>query len=472
MEFRLLGPLEARSGRKRLRLGGPKQRGVLALLLLNANEVVSVDRLVDDLWGERPPKTAEAYVQNCISRLRAVLGHDRIETEPPGYRLRVEPNALDTFRFERALELAAELEPSARAAALSEALALWRGPPLADLAFESFAQTEIARLDELRLAVLERRLEAELELGRHHDVLAEVEALAMRHPARERLRYLQMLALYRSGRQRDALRVYQEARLELVEQFGLEPGDDLRALERMIIAHDPALRLAPTQPVRESPSTATQLVVELPPMTRDEEAASLAEIGLIVDRHGGTVADPSGDDVEARFGGGDDDTLRALRAAIQIRDASADHGARIAVERGSAADATGQARAMLTRARPGDLLLGPAALRLVSRAVDVVPREAGTGYRVLRFDPEAEPFGRRLDTPLVGRASELARLEAELDAALQTGSPRRVVVVGEAGIGKTRVARELVTRLRSPSQIVAARCVPYGEGAEIGRAHV
>src|SRR3954451_903552 len=222
------------------------------MLLLHPNEVVPTDRLIDELWGERPPKSVDAYIQNCVSRLRTVLGRELIETRAPGYLLRVETDAIDALAFERALAAAEDLAAAERAAALREALALWRGPALADFAFEPFAQVEISKLDELRLTALERRLEAELELGRHEAVLGEIEALARRHPSHERLRYLQMLALYRAGRQRDALRAYQEARLELVEEFGLEPGEALRALERMIIAHDPALSLGtPAVPARE-----------------------------------------------------------------------------------------------------------------------------------------------------------------------------------------------------------------------------
>ena len=167
MEFRLLGPLEAVSDGRSLPLGGPKQRAVLAVLLLHPNEVVSTDRLVDDVWGAEPPKTVDSYIQNCMSHLRRVLGRELIETHPPGYLLRIDADAVDAHRFEQALAAADELDPPERAAALREALALWHGPPLSDLAFEPFVQTEVARLEELRLVALERRLDAELELGRH-----------------------------------------------------------------------------------------------------------------------------------------------------------------------------------------------------------------------------------------------------------------------------------------------------------------
>ncbi len=190
---------------------------MLGLLLLHANEVVSTDRLIDELWGDSPPKSVDAVVQNCVSRLRKALGRERIETHEPGYLLRLDPSEIDAVRFEQALEPARELEPAERASALREALALWRGQPLADLAYESFAQGEIARLEELRLTANEDRLAAELELGWHAKALPEIEALVSRHPAREHLRALEMRALHRSQRTRDALQAFQEARLALVE---------------------------------------------------------------------------------------------------------------------------------------------------------------------------------------------------------------------------------------------------------------
>src|SRR3954471_18704620 len=218
MDFRFLGPLEVRSAGTPLPLGGQKQRGVLAVLLLNANNVVTIDRLVDDVWGAAPPRTVEAYVQNCVSRLRAVLGREAIETHAGSYLLRVDPDDVDALQFARAIEAAQGLDAPERAAALREALGLWRGQPLAEFAYEPFAQPEIMRLEELRLVALESRLEALLELGAHSVALPELEALAARHPGRERLRYLQMLALYRSGRQHDALAAYQDARRELLER--------------------------------------------------------------------------------------------------------------------------------------------------------------------------------------------------------------------------------------------------------------
>ncbi len=233
MEFRILGPLEVISDGKALDLGGAKQRALLAVLLLNPNEVVSRDRLVDALWEENPPNTAEKALQVHVSKLRKQLGSDRIVTKAPGYAIRVEPGELDVERFER---LAGE-----GGRQLVDALALWRGPPLADVAHTRFARQEIGRLQERRLAVLEERIEADLALGRRADLIAELEALAAEHPLRERFRALLMLALYRGGRQAEALDVYQEARRKLVHELGIEPGRELRELHQTILRQDPAL---------------------------------------------------------------------------------------------------------------------------------------------------------------------------------------------------------------------------------------
>jgi DNA-binding SARP family transcriptional activator/tetratricopeptide (TPR) repeat protein len=248
VEFRLLGPLEAVVDGAPVRLGPPQQRALLALLLLNANEVVSRDRIVDELWGERPPATAIKLVQVYVSALRKVLEPDVLVTRPPGYLLQVEPGAVDLDRFRRHLdEGGAALGAGAAAAAADHfrsALALWRGPALADFAFAPFAQAQIGRLDELRLEALSDRIQADLELGRS-DVVGELEALIVEHPLRERLRGQLMLALYRSGRQADALAAYQDARRALVDELGIEPGRDLRELEQAILRQDPELDRRP-----------------------------------------------------------------------------------------------------------------------------------------------------------------------------------------------------------------------------------
>jgi DNA-binding SARP family transcriptional activator len=234
MEFRILGPLEVVDGDRSVTLGGARQRAVLALLLTRPNSVVSTDRLVDELWGPQPPKRALNTIQYYVSQHRKALGADRIVTRAPGYLVRVEPGELDLERFEALLE-------RDDSEALREALALWRGPALADLAFEPFAQAETSRLEELRLAALERRIELDLEAGNAGELAGELEALIAEHPLRERLRGQLMLALYRSGRQAEALAAYRAARATLVEGLGIEPSPALQELERRILRHDPAL---------------------------------------------------------------------------------------------------------------------------------------------------------------------------------------------------------------------------------------
>jgi DNA-binding SARP family transcriptional activator len=242
MDFRLLGPLEVVSERDGpVALGGVKQRSLLAALLLQANEVVSADRLIDQLWGAAPPATAAKSIQVYVSRLRKALGEQRLVTQPPGYVLRLDRSDVDLGRFEQLVSEASRAAPDSAAPKLVEALALWRGPALADLAYEPFAQVEIARLEEMRLAVLEQRIDAELACGRHAQLVGELEALIARHPLRERLRAQLMLALYRSARQAEALDAYRAARRELQDELGLDPSAELQQLEQAILRQDPAL---------------------------------------------------------------------------------------------------------------------------------------------------------------------------------------------------------------------------------------
>jgi YVTN family beta-propeller protein len=253
VEFQILGPFEVRDNGRVLELGGAKQRAVLALLLLHANEVVSLDRLIDGIWGERPPDTAAAAVHGSVSRLRKVLEpngapYQVIRTQPPGYVVAAAPEVVDRYRFERLAaegKTALEEGEAARSAdLLREALALWRGPALADIAFAIADRTELDRLDEEWLSTVEERIDADLTLGRHSLLVPELEALVARHPLRERLRGQLMLALYGAGRQADALETYRDASALLDKELGIAPGPALRELERRILLQDPELRTA------------------------------------------------------------------------------------------------------------------------------------------------------------------------------------------------------------------------------------
>jgi len=254
-----------------LPLDRPQQRALLALLALNANRVVSTDLLIDALWGERPPPTASVALYGLVSGIRKLLEPDHagvVVTKPPGYMLELPAEQIDVGRFEL---LAAEgrralgsNDADTASARLAEALALWRGPALQDLQFLPFAQKEVGRLEESHLAVLEARLEADLARGRNGDLVPELESLVAEHPLRERLRAQLMLALYRAGRQADALAAYRDARTVLADELGLEPSGELLALERAILRHEPSL--AARIPV---PTDAAA------PKTRDETAPPL-----------------------------------------------------------------------------------------------------------------------------------------------------------------------------------------------------
>ena len=249
----MLGPLEVLEGKRPVGLAGARQRAVLTYLLIHRGEAVSVDRIVDALWGESPPATATKTVQVYVSRLRKLLGAEALVTRGGGYALVAGPDSVDADRFERLAgegrELLAAGDAAGAAVRLREALDLWRGEALADFAYESFARTEATRLEELRLGALEDRIDAELALARHAALVPELEALVDEHPTRERLRGQLMLALYRSGRQADALEAYREGQVSLAEELGLEPGPELQRLERAILSQDPELD-RPSPPAR------------------------------------------------------------------------------------------------------------------------------------------------------------------------------------------------------------------------------
>ena len=287
-EFRVLGPVEASVDGKPIALPAAKPRALLAALLLDRNRVVPVSRLIDDLWGEVPPETAMKALQGYVSQLRKAIGPERLLTRPPGYELRVEDGELDLDRFERLAregrELLASGDSKAAAKRLGEALDLWRGPPLVEFS-EPFARDAGARLQDERLAALEERIDADLALGHHARLVPELERLVAQEPLRERPRAQLMLALYRSGRQADALELYRRTRETLSEELGIEPGLELQELERRMLQHDPELeRPRPTPrpaqdgalaPIRRRPQ-----VLVLAALALAAVAAAIAAIAL------------------------------------------------------------------------------------------------------------------------------------------------------------------------------------------------
>jgi DNA-binding SARP family transcriptional activator len=355
VEFRILGPLEVVELRRQLPLGGPKQRSLLALLLTHANEVVSSDRLIDELWGAEATIATGNTLQYHVSRLRKTLApSEAIVTQGAGYLIRVGADELDLFRFERLVEQAHDAPPDVAARLLREALGLWRGPALADVAHEEFAQPELLRLEELRLSALERRIEADLALGQHDVLVAELEGLVAEHPLRERFRGHLMLALYGSGRQADALDVYRQTRRLLVDDLGVEPSASLQDLERAILQHDPGL----TPPSIVAPPRQRAIMVVVGDADRLGRLLAIAEP---------LARRPARELILARLLGGDDDLASVTATLAEGRRVLTEHGvaARVAAY---TADDPGDEAGRLATEHDVDLVLVDASAELLDGA--------------------------------------------------------------------------------------------------------
>ena len=519
LEVRLLGPLEVLSGGSPIHVGGPKPRALLAVLALEPGRVVSVDRLVECIWPSESPESAMHAVQVYVSQLRKALGAAALATRAPGYVLELAPDRVDLHRFVRLADEGRAAHQSgdfvSAQNAFREALALWRGPALADFLYEPFAQTDIARLEELRTVALEERVEADLALGRHVELVSELEALVQAQPLRERPRAQLMLALYRSGRQADALAAYREARETLVEELGIDPGPELRRLEAAILRQDESLlpsdAAAPATPAMQFRRLVTILFVDVVESMALAEALDAEALGQIlrryfetvsvaVARHGGTVEKFAGDAVMAAFGipvSHEDDALRGARAALDIRVGVAalnerlvaDYGigleARIGIETGEVVatptdarqrlvtgEAVGIAARLEQAAGADEIVVGELAGRLIDHAAQLEPlgeleikgkRDPVRAYRLVELTPISPAFESRLDAPLVGRKRELAGLRKALKRAVDDASVRVAVVVGSPGVGKSRLAAELARRAKGVT-VLCGRCLSYGDG--------
>jgi DNA-binding SARP family transcriptional activator/class 3 adenylate cyclase len=523
MEYRILGELEVEDGGRVVELGGARQRALLTNLLLHAGEVVSADRLIEDLYGAHPPATAAKTLQAHVSRLRKSLGPEqRLRTRGGGYVLEVSDGELDVERFAKLFDEGRRSLAGGRAelavATLERALALWRGRPLADVTYAEFAHGEIARLEELQLAAVEELIDARLALGRHADVVIELERLVARHPLRERLRMSLLLALYRSGRQGEALDAYQGARTILVDELGIEPTRSLRELHQAILNQDPTLdlpmidrthheaALPPADPhsagaTRDVRKTVTAVFVRLaisaegggpldPEALRRVTGQAFEALEAAAGRHGGTIEVVSGDAITAVFGlpvVHEDDALRATRAAADARTDFFELAAALAAERALRLDfrigistgevvtggnAVAQARATgepLTlsaslgdNASPGEILID-SATRTVLR--DVVRTEpVADGWRVLDAADVAPGRVSRFDSVMVGRERERRRLQDAFDQAVSDRSCQLFTVLGVAGVGKSRLVHEFLQQLGEDTLVAAGRCLPYGEG--------
>lgn len=477
LDFRVLGPLEVSRAGTVLPLARGKERALLALLLVHRNEVVAVDRLIDELWAGAPPPTAQTALHGYVGKLRKVLG-DRLQTRGSGYVLLVDPGELDADRFEALLG----------EGRVADALALWRGTPLLDVQDTPFARAEQGRLTELRLVALERGLEAKVADGRADEAVAELESLVREQPFRERLRALLMLALYRAGRQADALAAYRELRRLFDEELGIEPSPEVRQLEQRILAHDPTLYpdgSAPVEPARSPPQQERKVVTVvrcelaetgalLDPERIGSSLERLAEAGAdVIERHGGSVAAISGEGVVGIFGlrrSQEDDALRALQAAaalaampdvrVGVATGEVVAGGRLPVPIGEAVNAAGT---LAASSPTGGVLLDSATY---SRCRDVVSVEAvpSGAYRLSSPPLAAKPVTRRLDVPLVGRERELADLHDVFQRAVERRAPSVLTVLGAPGLGKTRLAREFSADVAGRAHVLTGHCVPYGAG--------
>ena len=490
IQFRILGPLDA---------GTPVPRGrtlsFLALLLVNRGAVVQLDRAVDELWDGAGPRHARNAIHVVAARLRRAIGDGVVLSEGGGYAVRLAPGGLDADRFEDGFQRgSAELargDPWEAAATLRRALALWRGPALADVADARFAQPEIARLEDLRLACLLARVDADLECGRHTELAGELEALVRRHPLRERLRGQQMLALYRAGRQADALDAYRSAYRALVDELGIEPSPELRELEAAILRHEVPAPATSTRPGRaailaDDRRRVTCLFArsgrhgDLDPeslravLEHYHETARAVCVG-----HGGFVAELRGDAVLALFGtpvAHEDDALRALRAALELRTGSfalhagVSTGEVVAAHRDAAAPvigpAVGDAEQLARDAASGEIRIDSSTWRLVRHGAQAAAVPGGLILRSLERDAPA--IRRRLERPLIGREEELGRLCASFDRVLAQRTAELLVIVGEPGIGKSHLAARFGEVASERATHLTARCPAYGHGVTYG----
>src|SRR5215472_4352655 len=505
MRIRILGPFHVEDGGQQITIGGVRQRAVLADLLLHANEVVPSEQILVDLWGEDTPPSAANALQAAVSRLRRVLPPSRLTTTGPGYMLRIFPAELDAAQFEQLIFEGRDVLAAGSAAEavrlFDQAMTLWRGPPLADFRYEPFAQAEIARLEELQLACLEERNEAHLALGSTSALAAELARMVNDHPLRERLRGQLMLALYRDGRQAEALETYREFRSTLGEELGLEPSLALRELQAAILRHDPVL--APGAPTTGTPlarrpvtvlcvawQTESRLGMALDPEAHGvvtEHAVS--GLTAVLERYGGKLAASDSERLMGVFGVTtlhEDDALRAVRASLEAREALTGeagvlprrHGANLVYRFGVATgevlvggsgplgfarDVDARAAMLAEAAGPGQILIGQQTQQLAAAAIET--DSAGPGRFLLRSaHAGVRPLAVRLDAPLVGRDEEIRRLEAAYARAARDGVTMTVTVLGEAGLGKTRLVQELAQRLGHEAQVLTGRCLHYGEG--------
>jgi len=510
LEVGLLGPIEVRRGGWALDVPGGRARSLLTILALQVGQAIPAERLIDTLWGDEVPATAKTVLQGFVSKLRKALGATALETAGNTYRLAVPRSAIDANRFHDLVKAARELDGDERTATLQRALALWRGPALSDVAYEPFAQAAIAALEEHRLTAREALIGAQLDTGMHAGLVPQLEDLIADNPYRERLREQLVLALYRAGRQADALQAYQQTRQTLIDELGLEPGPELRTLHEQILNQDPALDApAPSATRRAEPSTwlpserrtVTILFVDVTPTDADIDpeagettaAESLARVNEALRSNGARIEESASGVVMGWFGlpsAHDDDPLRAVAAADEARQRvlalpGPSRDFRAGLETGEVVSgvtdsrtATGPAVSLAARlqqgAQPGEVLIGPQAMKVV-RGAAVVERALElahtTAWRLVDVDPEATLISRDLHTQMIGREAELTRLRTSFGRMVRRGTPHRMTVLGEAGIGKSRLSRAFADSIGGRARTITATCVAAGSGRTFGLLH-
>lgn len=533
MDVRILGSLEVEGAEGPIALPGGRAPALLAMLAINAGTVVSSDRLIDELWASSPPATSRTKLQGLVSSLRKRLEPARrageepsiLLTSSPGYLLAVATDRVDAHRFRRLVREAEGLPPVEKAETLRVALGLWRGPALADFTYEPFAQAEISALDGVRLQALQKRIEADLALHRHQELIPELEELVDAYPFREGFRGQLMLAYYRSGRQADALRLYHETQKTLREELGVDPGRSLQELEQAILHQDPQLDLQPLPahvgaeadaPVErwlvEGRKTVTVVLTEF--LTNESRSdperthlavrkARLAATELL-EAYGGLVQGSIGGVLLTVFGvphAHEDDAMRAARACVRLHQEvaridpngstrpSTAMAARSGIntgevivgdpavqESGISGNAVTAASALQREAQPGQVLIGETTRQLLGDAVLAVPVEPsiidGRGRTIGAWIlqgviPGARPLQPRPDSPMVGRDAEIEWLERCLRRATDEETPELAVVVGDAGIGKTRLAMEFTSKLDPEITVLTGHCQAFGEGTTL-----
>jgi DNA-binding SARP family transcriptional activator/ABC-type transport system substrate-binding protein/DNA-binding beta-propeller fold protein YncE len=494
MEFRLLGPLEVEDNGRPLTLSGAKQRAVLAILLLSANEVVSRDRLIEELWGARPPPTAPHSLEVYVSRLRKILhtngDQQCLLTRPGGYVLQLKREQLDVNRFERLVaegrSSLADADYERAAQRLAEGLALWRGPALSDLAYESFAGSEIERLEEERLAALEDRIEAELGLGRHSALIGELEALSGKHPLRERFHAQLMLALYRSRRQAEALAAYRETRRHLMDELGIEPSPDLQRLEKAILRQDPALEFS-TKEARTPPAEQPPRPSQSPGRWRPV-AIAVVIVGLLVSAAAATFAllngssEPSLHAVDANAVGIVDPKNANISGEVLL-DGAPTHAAAgagsiwiVSPNRQTVTRIDAKTDHVVQTIEVGN---GPSGIAYGGRAIWVVNSLDGT---ISRIDPGSNSVveNKRVgNVPIAVSAGfgsvwvtnagdrTVVRLDADTGrrlATIKTGDVGRGITVGNGAVWVSDDERGRVSRI-DPKTNAVVRRIPVGHGA-------